>query len=255
VRQALQIPGANVLYLGSCPCRGRGLGITAPTCLGRPQRTYWANGQGGTATFFRTATPVSGMNLPNLDDQKAAQRKLSYAQRRAIEDDQAEAAALAVAAKLGDIVAVGEETVVSAYWPLRGELDTRPALMALIKRGAAGALPRTVGAGSPLDFHDWKPDDPLIKGQFKVMEPDPASPKVTPSILLVPLLAFDRQCRRLGYGQGHYDRTLQGLKSQNPATLAIGLAFAAQEIEHVPTDQFDQTLDMILTEKAVYSSS
>ncbi|MGI9500271.1 MAG: 5-formyltetrahydrofolate cyclo-ligase, partial [Geminicoccaceae bacterium] len=131
-------------------------------------------------------------------------------------------------------------------------LDPRPTLEALVKRGAAGALPRVVGSGSPLDFHAWCPGDPLIEGHFKVMEPTPSADIVTPSILLVPLLAFDRACRRIGHGKGYYDRTLQELRDANPDLLAIGVAFAAQEVERVPTDAFDQTLDRVITERKVH---
>ncbi|MGI9504272.1 MAG: 5-formyltetrahydrofolate cyclo-ligase, partial [Geminicoccaceae bacterium] len=134
-------------------------------------------------------------------------------------------------------------------------LDPRPALFAAIERGAKGALPRTSGPDRPLDFHIWQPEDPLIEGRFKVMEPDPASPKAAPNVLLVPLLAFDRYCRRLGHGKGYYDRTLERLRLRDPSVQAIGVAFQAQEVEAVPVDAFDQTLDMVITEKTVYKAA
>ena len=84
------------------------------------------------------------------------------------------------------------------------------------------------------------------------MEPAADTPRVSPEILLVPLLAFDSGCRRLGHGKGYYDRTLQGLKVNAPAVRAVGVAFAAQEVERVPTDDYDQTLDMVITERSVY---
>ena len=70
---------------------------------------------------------------------------------------------------------------------------------------------------------------------------------LVPEVLLVPLLAFDRRGFRLGYGGGFYDRTLEGLRARGPV-LAIGLAYAAQEVPVVPTDATDQRLDAILTE-------
>ncbi|MGI9490172.1 MAG: 5-formyltetrahydrofolate cyclo-ligase [Geminicoccaceae bacterium] len=193
------------------------------------------------------------MNLPSLADEKADLRKRCYERRIRIPDAEAAAAADAIAERVGALVNVDDRVIVSAYWPLPSELDPRPALAALVKRGAAGTLPRVIGDGHPLDFHAWKPEDQLIEGRFKVMEPAPDAAIVYPQILLVPLLAFDRQCRRLGHGKGYYDRTLQRLKANDPAVLAIGVAFAAQEVERVPTDEFDQTLDMVITEKAAYN--
>lgn len=149
-------------------------------------------------------------------------------------------------------MALTPDTVISAYWPLEGELDPRPALKAFAARGAKLALPRVIGDGQPLTFHLWRPQDRLIEGRFKVMEPDPNSPSIVPTILLVPLLAFDKACRRLGHGKGYYDRTLAGLRQAEPRPIAIGVAFAVQEVDRVPTDAYDQTLDMVITERAVY---
>ena len=191
------------------------------------------------------------MNLSSLKDAKAELRKRCYERRLRIGGKEAEAAALAVAERVSEALDIEDGTIVSAYWPLQGELDPRPALRKLSERGAAPALPRVVGDGHPLDFHAWRPEDPLIEGRFKVMEPDPATPKVAPSVLLVPLLAFDHGCRRLGHGKGYYDRTLQGLKANHPATRAVGVAFAAQKVERVPTDEYDQTLDMVVTERGI----
>lgn len=196
-----------------------------------------------------------GMNFPSLADQKADLRKRCYAERIAIHGDAAEAAARAVADQVLEHIENRPGLIISAYWPLPGELDPRPALLAAIKRGATGVLPRTSGPDRPLDFHVWQPGDPLIEGRFKVMEPDPASPAASPNVLLVPLLAFDRGRQRLGHGKGYYDRTLQGLKANDPGVRAIGVAFAAQEVDAVPIDAFDQTLDMVITEKAVYKAA
>ncbi len=192
------------------------------------------------------------MNLPSLADEKADLRKRCYERRIRIAEGAAGAAALAVAERVSQLVDIAGGTIVSAYWPLPGELDPRPTLSALVKRGAAGALPRVIGDGQPLVFHAWQPGDRLVEGRFKVMEPVPDTAIVSPNILLVPLLAFDRHCHRLGHGKGYYDRTLQRLKVNDPGVRAIGIAFAAQEVERVPTDDFDQTLDMVITEETAY---
>lgn len=197
------------------------------------------------------------MNEDALTAEKTALRKACYLRRRAIEPKAAAAAANEVAGQVATEIglagiALTSDSFVSAYWPLEGELDPRPALRALTSRGASLALPRVIGDGKPLAFHLWRPQDPLIEGRFKVMEPAPGALSVSPKILLMPLLAFDSGCRRLGHGKGYYDRTLKGLRLADPTVLAIGVAFAVQEVDRVPTDAHDQTLDMIITERAVH---
>jgi 5-formyltetrahydrofolate cyclo-ligase len=145
--------------------------------------------------------------------------------------------------KSGDIVA--------AYWPFRTEIDARPLMQRLGRAGARIALPVTPPTGviGPVRFHLWSPSDILSPSAFGVREPHHSAETVDPDLLLIPLLAFDRHGGRLGYGAGHYDRTLAYLRALKPV-YAIGLAFAAQEIERVPTHVHDQPLDAILTERA-----
>jgi len=125
----------------------------------------------------------------------------------------------------------------------------------LAARGHPLALPRVQGRGRPLAFHAWRPGDPLLAGPFGVMEPDPDAPALRPRVLLVPLLAFDRQGGRLGYGAGYYDLVLHALRALCPPPLAIGVAFAAQEVDRVPTGPRDQPLDAVVTERAVHRCS
>lgn len=142
--------------------------------------------------------------------------------------------------------------IVSGYWPLADELDPRPCMDRLARLGHPLALPRVRGRGRPLAFHAWRPGDELFAGPFGVMEPSPDAPVVSPRILLVPLLAFDRQGRRLGYGAGYYDMVLRDLRARDPAPIAIGMAFADQEVEEVPAGPRDQTLDAVATERHLH---
>jgi 5-formyltetrahydrofolate cyclo-ligase len=135
--------------------------------------------------------------------------------------------------------------VVAGFWPLQDEIDIRPLLLALAGRGHTLALPATPPIGLPLTFHRWRPGDRLIPGRFGTFRPD-ADP-VTPDVLLIPLLAFDRAGRRLGYGGGYFDRTLALL----PGRRAIGCAFAAQEVAQVPVEGHDHRLDAVATERGV----
>lgn len=140
--------------------------------------------------------------------------------------------------------------VVSGYHPIGSELDPRPLLAMLRGLGHEIALPVVTGRDAPLIFRVWHEGDAMLEGPFGVREPLPVAPEVTPDILLVPLLAFDRRGFRLGYGGGFYDRTLALLR-RHGTPLAIGIAFAAQEVDRVPVAEYDQPLNWIVTEREV----
>lgn len=132
--------------------------------------------------------------------------------------------------------------VVSGFWPLPDEIDIRPLLLALLGRGHPVVLPATPPRGHPLTFRRWRPGDAMVPERFGTAHP-PGEP-MTPDLLLVPLLAFDARCRRLGYGAGFYDRTLAAL----PGRATIGCAFAAQRLDCVVAEAHDMPLDAVATE-------
>lgn len=152
-------------------------------------------------------------------------------------------------AGLADSLGLTQGLVVAGYWPLEGEMDSRPLMEALAARGHNLALPVVARAGGALEFRPWAPGDPLEPGPHGTLHPV-AQPPLVPQALLVPLLAFDRRGFRLGYGGGYYDRTLGDLR-RGGGIVTVGLAFAAQEVEHVPTDEWDIPLDLIATELGV----
>lgn len=139
---------------------------------------------------------------------------------------------------------------VSAFWPMGDEIDVRPLIYRLADAGYRIGLPAMEGQGKPLRFRRWRSDMDLVDGGFGTRIPPDDAPEIVPAALIVPLLAFDRQGYRLGYGGGFYDRTLEQLRASGPR-LAIGVAFSAQEVAQVPRGDFDQPLDMLLTEREV----
>jgi 5-formyltetrahydrofolate cyclo-ligase len=130
---------------------------------------------------------------------------------------------------------------------MRTEIDPLPAMAA--HQGLVG-VPVIMAAATPLKFREWAPGVAMVAGEFGALIPAEGA-WVTPQVVIVPLLAFDARGYRLGYGGGFYDRTLQGLRAKGPV-LAIGFAFAAQEVDEVPTGAFDQKLDMVVTEKGLH---
>ena len=187
--------------------------------------------------------------MTEILEAKAALRRASQQRRREAAGGGASAAA-EVCRRLLASLAFPADSTVSGYWPLRDELDPRPILSALAARGQRLCLPVVVEAGAALVFRAWQPDAPLEAAAFGTQVPGPDRPVVVPDILLVPLLAFDRRGHRLGYGGGFYDRTLAGLRGHR-AVVAVGLAFAAQEVAEVPVEAGDQALDRIVTEREV----
>ena len=134
---------------------------------------------------------------------------------------------------------------VAGFWPMAGEIDIRPLLEMLDARGHEVLLPETPSRGNPLIFRRWRPGMAMLAERFGTMRP--TGDIMMPDWVLVPLLAFDRAGRRLGYGGGYYDRTLAGL----PEAVAIGCGWAAQEVVEVPTGPLDVKLRMIATERGV----
>ncbi len=147
--------------------------------------------------------------------------------------------------------------VIAGYWPVRDEVNVLPLLEALHGRDDLKlALPVVGERNAPLLFRHWQPGMGLEKGVFGIPVPPPDAPVLTPSVLLVPLAAFDRAGHRLGYGGGYYDRTLAHLHQQAaaraaPRPIAIGCAFAGQELEHIPVLPTDMRLDAVLTERGI----
>jgi 5-formyltetrahydrofolate cyclo-ligase len=145
--------------------------------------------------------------------------------------------------------------VIAGYWPVGSELDCRPLLGALAAAGWRCALPVVAAATEPLGFRLWRPGESLRPGALGIPEPEASAAMVVPRVLLVPVLAFDRAGRRLGQGAGYYDRTLEALRAL-PArrpVLALGLAYAAQELPTLPVGSHDQPLDWIVTEIEAFS--
>jgi 5-formyltetrahydrofolate cyclo-ligase len=139
-------------------------------------------------------------------------------------------------------------TIVSGFMPMKTEINPLPLLRALAQRGAQLALPAIAGRGKPLIMRAFKFGDPLKAGQWGIREPVPDAPEVAPDILIVPLACFDRAGHRIGYGAGYYDMTIHALRAQKKV-VAIGIAFAAQEIPRVPATERDERLDLVLTER------
>lgn len=205
-------------------------------------------------------------NKISLMEQKATLRKNQSSQRKILKNNDP-----AVAKKLsGQVLALlawmnsqnlfknsdsnTGKLIVAGYWPIRTELDPLPLLAALMASDERidTCLPATPKPETPLIFHRWQMGDPLTEGLYGTSEPSANAPVVIPHLILVPLLAFDRLCYRLGYGGGFYDRTIADIRQNKEQMVqAVGIAYAGQEVASVPIGTYDAALDAILTEQGI----
>jgi 5-formyltetrahydrofolate cyclo-ligase len=172
---------------------------------------------------------------------KAARAAGFVARKAAFAAGQGQAAEI-----LADYLAAHRGKALAGYMPMRTEIDPLPAMAA--HQGVV-AVPVIVGAGQALRFREWSPGCAMEPGAFGALIPAEGA-WVEPEVLIVPLVGFDARGNRLGYGGGFYDRTLQGLRARGPV-LAVGFAFAGQEMAELPIEPTDQKLDVIVTEKGV----
>jgi 5-formyltetrahydrofolate cyclo-ligase len=180
---------------------------------------------------------------------KSELRREMIARRDALPAVLRHATAAAIAARPFP-VPVASGAIVSGFMPMKNEIDPLPLMEKLAAQGARLALPVIAGRGKPLVTRAWTPGEPLASGVWGIREPLPRAAAVEPDILLVPLTAFDRAGHRLGYGGGYYDITIAQLRARK-AIVAVGLAYAVQEIAKVPATPHDAALDLVLTEREV----
>lgn len=178
---------------------------------------------------------------------KARLRREALARRDALALDLRARASRAIAERLGALVAEWGRPSVAGYAAIGSEADVLPVLDALGGAGAETALP--VQSGEGLMFLRWRHGEPLVAGRFGVREPAADAPVIIPQVLIVPMVAFDRNGHRLGYGKGHYDRAIAALAADGDAPRLVGAAFAVQEVDAIPVEPHDAVLDMIVTEK------
>ena len=179
--------------------------------------------------------------------EKESVRRRVLAERDALPAEMRAAAAEAIAARPLP-VPLPAQPEVSGFLPIRSEINPLPLMRVLAAAGAQLALPVVVGRGHPLRLRAWMPGETLVRKQWGIREPEETSPELAPDIVLAPLAAFDRRGSRIGYGAAYYDMTINALRAIKPA-IVIGLAYAMQEIENVPTEPHDAKLDFIMTER------
>ena len=138
--------------------------------------------------------------------------------------------------------------IIGSYYPVNFEIDTRELMRKFEKKNFVISLP-VIKNSYKMDFYTYNLDDPLYLNRYGIPEPK-REKKVIPNIILIPLVAFDKELNRLGYGGGYYDRLLK--KIENINIIKIGLALSCQKVNKIPTNKFDKKLDYVVTERKLY---
>ncbi len=153
----------------------------------------------------------------------------------------------AIEARLRALLTERPGITLGVYWPFQAEFDPRPVIDWLIAQGSAVALPAVVDKKGPLEYRAWRPGEALVDGVWNIPIPLKGD-IVIPQAVLAPLVGFDRDCYRLGYGGGYFDRTLAAL---SPRPLAIGVGFELSQIETIYPQPFDIPMDVMVTEAEI----
>ena len=136
--------------------------------------------------------------------------------------------------------------IIGGYYPFNYELDSLNILEGLEKKNYVISLPK-VGKNNMMNFFQWSLKDPLKINKYGIPETI-SKKKVNPGLLLVPLVAFDKQLNRLGYGGGYYDRYISKLQDSHKI-IKIGIGFSFQKVKSLPINEYDKKLDFVITEK------
>ena len=138
--------------------------------------------------------------------------------------------------------------IIGGYYPSNYEINDLKILNYFFKRGSSISLPK-IKKKNQMEFYKWYKNDPLLINKYGIPEPETTN-RVYPDILFVPLVAFDKELNRLGYGGGFYDRYIQKI-SKIKKVVKVGLAFSFQKIKTIPINKYDKKLDIIITEKNI----
>ncbi|MEF2072850.1 5-formyltetrahydrofolate cyclo-ligase [Consotaella aegiceratis] len=182
-----------------------------------------------------------------LSQDKARVRREALVRRDGLDAAYRAEASLAIAARCDQDLAFEAGTGIAGFLPIRSEIDPRPLMAMLEARGARIAVPAIVD--DALQFREHVQGVELVPQGFGTFAPGPASATIEPAILLMPLAAFDRRGGRIGYGRAFYDRAVAALRAKGFDPFLVGLGFAVQEVDHVPTEPHDVPLGLVVTER------
>jgi 5-formyltetrahydrofolate cyclo-ligase len=186
------------------------------------------------------------MDADEVKHWRRAERERLIGLRQAAPPDERRRWSERITVALGGILA-DRPGILGVYWPFRAEFDPRPLIDAELAAGREVALPVVVDKRGPLEYRLWRPGEPLVDGVWNIPVPEHGR-VVRPAVVLAPVVGFDRECYRLGYGGGYFDRTLG---SMVPRPVPIGVGFGFQAIATIYPQPFDIPMELVVTEAGV----
>ncbi len=182
---------------------------------------------------------------------KASLRKQALAARDRVDPETRIEASLAIEATGADNIPVQPGEIVSGFWPIRSEVDIRPLLFRLRKKGARLCLPVVLDR-TTIVFRELVRGAPMVDTGFGTAGPAENAEVLDPDLMLVPLAAFDGNGNRIGYGAGHYDRAIARLREKGKMPRLIGVALDVQKVDSIPPADHDIPLPAVLTESGMH---
>ncbi|WP_217578862.1 5-formyltetrahydrofolate cyclo-ligase [Mesorhizobium sp. GbtcB19] len=183
-------------------------------------------------------------------DLKKQLRKEALARRDALDEFWRVEIALEMAETAKEKIDFEPGRIISGFWPMRSEVDVRPLMFALREKGARLCLPAILDK-TTIVFRELVRGAPMVEMGFGTVGPHEEAEVLDPTLMLVPLAAFDARGHRIGYGAGYYDRAIARLAEKGITPRLIGIAFDCQEVERVPEENHDVIIAEILTESGL----
>ena len=147
-----------------------------------------------------------------------------------------------------------KKIIIAGYYPSNHEVDILNFLKEASKRKFRIVLP-VINSATTMSFRSWIFKDPLYVNKFGMLEPKNSGKAIVPDVIMVPLVAFDTQLNRIGYGKGYYDRSLKKISKNKKKTISLGIAYSFQQCKKIPINKHDFKLDYIFTERGIINSN
>ena len=148
---------------------------------------------------------------------------------------------------------INKKIIIAGYYPSNHEVNIIQFFKTTCEKNFKLALP-VISSSSKMSFKSWAYQEPLYVSKFGTLEPSKSNKEVLPDLILVPLVVFDNQLNRIGYGKGYYDRSLTKINKIKKKTISLGIAYSFQKYNKIPINKHDIKLDYILTERGIISS-
>lgn len=193
------------------------------------------------------AHPPSSEHIADSPVSRAALRREKLAARMALDEKTRAGLSVRIEAHLAALLTPLPPQTLAFCAPVRGEFDARPLACLLLERGWRAAMPVVTAVAAPMSFRAWTPSSAMDSDRYGIPIPADGN-EVVPDIVLLPLVAFDTQGFRLGYGGGYFDRTLAAMV---PRPQAIGVGFELGRVPDIRPEPHDIGLDAVVTEAGV----